>query len=414
MAKLRLNRSVRGVTLVGCALLIFVGVGALRASEGRSSVAACELAWRVSPGPRLSGNSHLNGVAVVSPDDVWAVGVHAGIGALGGPTLTEHWNGKQWRVVPSPSVGKSELFAVSAVGPGNVWAVGIQRAVTAKISDGEEVRSGRALVEHWNGSAWKIVPIASPPGSVLKGVAALSARDVWVVGAFGHPENFTQRTFLAHWNGRSWRRAFRAEAAAQGRNGGRALEDVVALSPGDVWAVGEYKPVELGPPLIMHWNGKSWRVTPARVTLKGATGGDPGPGPGLQSVSAVSPTDIWAVGTRGTGSDQIFIFEHWYGRRWREVPGASQVNTMGDITFLFAVAAAATDDVWAVGTCCANEHWDGSGWTKDEPPTPLLPQDPSLHDVAAVERNDFWAVGVQKTHDLDKGGQALIEHYGCA
>jgi hypothetical protein len=348
------------------------------------------------------------GVDVVSPADVWAVGVHAGIDELGGPTLTEHWNGKQWRVVASPSVGKSELLAVSAAGPRDVWAVGTQRVVIATSSSGgSEVKepSGRALVEHWDGSSWKIVPIASPAGSLLNGVAALSARDVWVVGASGNRTE-AQRTFLAHWNGKSWTRAFRAEAATKGSYAGRALKDVVALSTRDVWAVGEVKVAEPGPPLVMHWNGKEWMITPAPRL----GGGDLGMG--LYSVSAVSPKDVWSVGNYGGGIDNTFIIDNWDGSRWRAVPGDPNVAENSDEAGLFAVAGAAADGVWAVGGWDSNEHWDGKHWKGYE----LTPGfDPDwLNDVAAVAPNDFWAVGVQKTsNDLYAGGQALIGHYGC-
>jgi len=43
------------------------------------------------------------------------------------------------------------------------------------------------LILHWNGKTWQKVPAANPsPGSDdLDGVAALSARDAWAVGARG-------------------------------------------------------------------------------------------------------------------------------------------------------------------------------------------------------------------------------------
>src|SRR5207253_936224 len=52
--------------------------------------------WRVVNSPYAGS---LNGVAVVSATDVWAVG------GYNGQTLIAHWNGTAWSVVPSQNVG---------------------------------------------------------------------------------------------------------------------------------------------------------------------------------------------------------------------------------------------------------------------------------------------------------------------
>jgi hypothetical protein len=52
----------------------------------------------------------LNEVVALAADDVWTVGSHDGL------TLIEHWDGSAWTVVPSPEgpLAESELYAVSA------------------------------------------------------------------------------------------------------------------------------------------------------------------------------------------------------------------------------------------------------------------------------------------------------------
>lgn len=90
-------------------------------------------------------------VRAVSPTDVWAVG---GLQETwNGPfhTLIEHFDGTRWSVVPSPNPGPNgnELFGVGAAGRGDAWAVGQ--------SQGEHFPS-LALTEHWNGSQWSVVP----------------------------------------------------------------------------------------------------------------------------------------------------------------------------------------------------------------------------------------------------------------
>jgi len=69
------------------------------------------------------------------------------------------------------------------------------------------------------------------------------------------------------------------------------LHSVSALAENDVWAVGVSYNTErtLGSTLIEHWNGSRWSVVPS-------------PNPSsfvnkLNAVAAVSPNDVWAVGT---------------------------------------------------------------------------------------------------------------------
>jgi hypothetical protein len=115
-----------------------------------------------------------------------------------------------------------------------------------------------------------------------------------------------------------------------------------------VWAVGSND--NYTKTLVLHWDGSSWGVV--------SSPNSPvyGQASFLASISAVSPTDIWAVGTNAftyyTGEDTNTIyytlFEHWDGSAWSIVPGASTNGT----TFgggLFGVAAVSTGDVWAVG-----------------------------------------------------------------
>jgi hypothetical protein len=57
--------------------------------------------WHPMRPPVPRGFSHLNGVDIVTADDVWAVGARSVEG--GGRSLAVHWDGKRWRVVPTPA-----------------------------------------------------------------------------------------------------------------------------------------------------------------------------------------------------------------------------------------------------------------------------------------------------------------------
>src|SRR6266700_8135751 len=88
---------------------------------------ASAASWQIiaSPnGPRQVNELH--GVSALAEDDVWAVGVSYNTERTLGPTLIEHWNGSRWSVVPSPNPSSSvnRLNAVALVSPNDGWAVG--------------------------------------------------------------------------------------------------------------------------------------------------------------------------------------------------------------------------------------------------------------------------------------------------
>ncbi|MFL5338332.1 MAG: hypothetical protein ACJ8H8_35485, partial [Geminicoccaceae bacterium] len=135
------------------------------------------------------------------------------------------------------------------------------------------------------------------------------------------------------------------------------LFDVVAITANDAWAVGatlleNSDPLDV--PLIEHWDGTRWSVTPSPIP----PGGDDYV---LYGVAAGAPNDVWAVGADAAG--EAILIEHWDGRRWRIVPGAP-VGPYGGR--LYGVAVLSAGDVWAVGSQISATgspqplalHWD--------------------------------------------------------
>jgi hypothetical protein len=63
----------------------------------------------------------LQGLAVVSATDVWAVGIQAG-----NPARVERWNGTAWALQRAPHVrgALNQASAVSAPSAGDVWIAG--------------------------------------------------------------------------------------------------------------------------------------------------------------------------------------------------------------------------------------------------------------------------------------------------
>jgi len=74
------------------------------------------------PGPEIA----LVSVAATSARNAWAIGSSASGGIS--RTLIEHWNGRNWRAMPSPDVGgattSNNLAGVYASSAGNAWVVG--------------------------------------------------------------------------------------------------------------------------------------------------------------------------------------------------------------------------------------------------------------------------------------------------
>lgn len=146
--------------------------------------------WRIAPLPQPPDRSEsLSGVAALSEDDVWVVGSTADrFGAFHG--FSAHWNGDGWREVPTPEPGGGRynpwLNDVSAVSGNDVWSVGANYNANGALL---------TLTEHWDGARWTIVPSPSPGGplhgavSSLDAIAAVSTDDVWSVGSF-HAEGF--------------------------------------------------------------------------------------------------------------------------------------------------------------------------------------------------------------------------------
>ena len=164
--------------------------------------------WILFPHPAIKANSvTLYDIVAISADDIWAVGTYSTEPTTsdnGMKTLTSHWNGSVWEVIPSPNgcKGMNTLVAVSATGPNDVWAVG-------NCTDDEwdtYTASRRTLVEHWDGTRWTIVPSPNPTfRHILSAVAAIAPDDVWAVGSHTDDNRgLIDRILALLWVGNQW------------------------------------------------------------------------------------------------------------------------------------------------------------------------------------------------------------------
>jgi hypothetical protein len=285
--------------------------------------------WSLVPNPNPGTRSYfIKAVSAVSPNDVWAVGFSKDQNGNNPKTLTEHWDGSQWSIIPSPNVGTdSFLEGDVAISSSNVWAVGL----------GIRSSGGSALIEHWNGTKWSLVssPNVGSPFYSLGEARAISANDIWAVGNASDTRNVFH-TLVEHWDGTQWN-IVRSPNVGSNNN---FLNSVTTVSVNDVWAVGtSTNNSHINKTLIEHWDGTRWSVIPS------PNGGSSNNF--LGEVSAASANDIWTVGAyNNTNNVSLTLIEHWNGSKWSIVPSPN--FDLGN-NYLTGLTVVSTNDVWAVG-----------------------------------------------------------------
>lgn len=381
-------RSLRAVIVLGLVSAALVAAGA-----GRASAAPCE-SWGGLPPNVGSGDNQLQGVAVTSSCNAWAVGHYLNLNDSD-QTLIERWNGNAWKIQASQNPGgpgnTNDLSEVAAVSPRSAWAVGSYYNGTAD----------RTLIERWNGKKWKVQTSPNPGGSrsgdYLSGVAASSSTNAWAVGYYYDGTSY--HTLIERWNGKTWKVESSPTVAGYRHNaGGRimrgptvGLNSVAATSSSNAWAVGFRTHAAGIQTLVEHWNGKAWKVQPSQNP------GGSGKGDRLSSVTATSSANAWAVGSyvKNSTSPSRTLIEHWSGKAWKVQPSPN-AGSSGDANGLSGVAATSSANAWAVGNYGGAadpplvEWWNGKAW-KVQPSANL--DNSFIYGVAASSSHNAWAVG---------------------
>jgi alpha-tubulin suppressor-like RCC1 family protein len=295
--------------------------------------------WRASTIPAPKGRMPtIRGVVDLSPSDGWAVGFTKGGTTNNDRTLIEHWNGSTWTIVPSPNplggaAGNDELVAVDGVSPTDVWAVG---QVFSFNGGGITL-----LFEHFNGTAWTVAPFPTSAGFQLaSAITTIAPGDAWAVGSNG-----LQTTLAAHWDGTKWS-IVPTPSPMDGNSPINNLTGVAAVSSTDVYASGyegNVNGANFQKPYVLHWNGSAWSL----VTVPN-TGGE---GSRLNSITALSGHDVWAVGETGETDGSILTFAaRFNGTTWaiQPTPDPGQVGNLISNSLL-AAASPGAGVVWALG-----------------------------------------------------------------
>jgi hypothetical protein len=271
--------------------------------------------WQVVPTPDLSSfDNDLSSVSAASPTDAWAVGAYyppSNPEVLS--TLGMHWEGKRWTAYPMPNVGPNEnsLLGVSELGNGEAWAAGYFASANYE---------QRTLIEHFNGSAWEVLPSPNPgaQGNIFYGVSALDGSDVWAVGG-QRDSSGIWHPLVEHYDGSKW-----SVVSVPDPGNDVLLYAISASSANDIYAVGQEGSSFPSQALLEHYNGKEWSVTKTEedptetldpfgldatasgVTVVGARESDETPFTTLAASGTESGVTLQSSPSTGTGENDLF------------------------------------------------------------------------------------------------------------
>jgi hypothetical protein len=388
------------LSLAGAAVLVLATAAGVTGAQAATAPSPWQVLRSVSPEPTQVDDSLFTGVSMGSASDGWAVGSFSNPEAVNQP-LAEHWNGWAWRITatpPLPTTGASGVLnGVDEVAPANVWAAG-----SFDLTAG----GTRTLIENFTGKSWAVVPSPNPftgPGAddELNAVGGTSASDLWAVG-FDFDGNTIANGLFENFNGTTWK-----SVPAPSAPGIPDFAAVSAVSANDVWAVGSSLSAT-DSTLAAHWNGKAWQLvtTPCLNGTQIVTAEDGC----LQSqneltgVTAVSADNVWASGYENETSSNFHVpyVLHWDGKTWTliKTPGPA-TGQFGAGSSLFGITALSASDVWAVGhsqngdgtITTLTEQFNGSTWSVVASPNPGLLGTDTLFGVAGTGGSQLFAIG---------------------
>ena len=176
--------------------------------------------------------STLATIAVISPDDIWAVGGYDR--ALPSRTergtyrpdyrvslLNEHWNGTKWTLGPTPVM---ESRALPRNGLPTYGLDGIAAAPS-----GDLIGAADGRVWRFSGSTWTPDPSWKPIYDLMA-TTVTGPDDAWAMGSLS-PDDLA----AAHWDGNQWTPTTTLPATG-------TIDEAAASGPNDSWAAGNLNP----------------------------------------------------------------------------------------------------------------------------------------------------------------------------
>lgn len=304
--------------------------------------------WQIqtTPAPKGAASSQLSAVTCATALDCVAVG-SSSVSVNNQVPLVEHWNGTRWKIEKAPTRSgfiESNLTGVSCTSATRCIATGGSFKTTPK-------PTSVTLAELWNGSVWTIQKTPnSTNGGKLNAIACRSRSDCLAVGdGFG-----------ARWNGRKW------SLVKLGFPGSPASLTSISCRAGVCYADGGFFQDAVLTGVIEFWNGSRWRVQNAAI----ATSNDSSLYNGISCTTAVNCT---AVGSYHDPTNGNRALAEDFTLRWQNVSPQPFFGVTA--TSLNSVSCASPNSCLAVGTFSTetafasfSDTWDGTQWSSQITP----------------------------------------------
>ncbi len=400
--------------------------------------------WQAQPTSPEEGR--LQDISCSSAEDCMATGIngYSGLFADVHSTVSAHWDGEEWSVVPLPDleeefgepIESGSLSGPDGNNPGGIscvspqWCVAVGSAKIGEVPPGDWFAPRYPLVVHWDGSEWSLqkeVTEASLKGNRLADISCLSTSFCVAVG--GRWEAGKEFTIALAWDGEEWTPMSTAQAPAE-HNGGAELTGVSCTSATSCIAVGSsYTVIEQGAQsygFAQRWDGEEW----TSVTVpKPEVPGDPWKGR-YTALDDVSCTGTDLASTRCLAVNEHFTWS-WDGSQLISL-GMEPAPSEGHTLEIYGVDCTAASACTVVGTECKENKsltcnarslgpfgapyrplavsWDGSEWTPQTTSAPSLPEGKgsAFESISCSSPDYCLATGTDLGAD---GEQILAEHF---
>jgi hypothetical protein len=214
---------------------------------------------------------------------------------------------------------------------------------------------------------WTVTP-TGPENAVLY-TTEQAGDSLWSVGINLEPGKDGSLKFhplAVRWDGKTWQQT--KQPVPDGR-----LDDVLAKSADDVWAVGATENGAETKPILQHWKGNAWSLVDTPVGDDNA-----------QYTAIAKQGNGLLIGRYG---DQTSVLRY-AGGKWQELPreGLQHVIYIDDLKTV-------GKEIWAAGIGGV-AHYDGTRWTEVKLPVDQLDgRQFEVADLVVKSPGDIWAVG---------------------
>ena len=371
--------------------------------------------WEIKTSPNPGGleaeGSKIEGVSCTSLTSCYAVGEYRNA-AGHTQAFAERLGQSGWELQSTPEVAETEVLkAVSCDSPSDCMAVGYFLVGSNPVT----------LVEHWNGSGWKLwSPPAPNPGlgGELTGVSCSAPSECTAVGYYKATPTKTQ-TLALRWNGSTWN----TESTPNGAGGAISKLTGVSCNAFIVADLFQRECLASGyatnldgnsEAIAERWDGSQWEMLAVPKREGEAKSSF------LTGIACPPSTECMAFGylENSTGKD-LAIADRWtgfFGRLWeQEQPpdpvgaGLTRLNGAGctDTRGLECMTVGEYENGGGEYKPFADQWFSEEGWAISETPEPAGANGAHLEGVSCVEIGECIAGGyMENSSGLD---QTLIE-----